>query len=54
MFLHGGFLHIAGNMLYLWIFGNNVEDAIGRIRFIFFYLLCGAVAAYAHAFANRD
>ena len=52
MFLHGGFLHIAGNMLYLWIFGNNVEDATGRIRFIFFYLLCGILAAYAHAYMN--
>ena len=53
MFLHGGFLHIAGNMLYLWIFGNNVEDAMGRMRFTLFYVLCGIFAAYAHAFANR-
>ena len=53
MFVHGGFLHVAGNMLYLWIFGNNVEDATGRVRFLFFYLLCGAAAAYAHALANR-
>jgi membrane associated rhomboid family serine protease len=53
MFLHGGLLHIAGNMLYLWIFGNNVEDAMGRMRFLLFYLLCGLFAAYAHAFANR-
>ena len=52
MFLHGGFLHIAGNMLYLWIFGNNVEDATGRIRFILFYLLCGLCAAYVHAVMN--
>lgn len=52
MFMHGGFLHIAGNMLYLWIFGNNVEDATGRIRFIIFYLLCGLCAAYAHALMN--
>ena len=52
MFLHGGILHIAGNMLYLWIFGNNVEDSMGRIRFIFFYLLCGIFAAYSHALAN--
>ncbi|MGE5750885.1 MAG: rhomboid family intramembrane serine protease [Nitrospirota bacterium] len=52
MFLHGGFLHIAGNMLYLWIFGNNVEDAMGRIRFIIFYFLCGIIAAYTHALAN--
>ena len=52
MFLHGGFLHIAGNMLYLWIFGNNVEDSMGRIRFIAFYFLCGVIAAYTHAIAN--
>lgn len=54
MFLHGGWLHISGNMLYLWIFGNNVEDATGRVRFIVFYLLCGLFAAYAHAFMNRS
>jgi membrane associated rhomboid family serine protease len=45
MFLHGGFLHLAGNMLYLWIFGNNIEDALGHTRFIFFYLVSGLVAA---------
>src|SRR5690349_16744982 len=44
MFLHGGFMHIAGNMLFLWIFGNNVEDAVGRGRFLLFYLLCGTAA----------
>jgi membrane associated rhomboid family serine protease len=54
MFLHGGWLHIAGNMLYLWIFGNNVEDATGRVRFIFFYALCGLFAAYTHAFMNQS
>jgi membrane associated rhomboid family serine protease len=54
MFLHGGWLHIAGNMLYLWIFGNNVEDATGRVRFIIFYVLCGLFAAYAHAFMNQS
>lgn len=53
MFMHGGFLHIAGNMLYLWIFGNNVEDASGRFRFAVFYLLCGIAAAYAHAVIHR-
>ncbi len=52
MFLHGGILHVAGNMLYLWIFGNNIEDAMGRIRFIVFYLICGSIAAYAHAWLN--
>lgn len=45
MFLHGGILHVAGNMLYLWIFGNNVEDSMGRFRFLLFYLLAGLVAA---------
>jgi membrane associated rhomboid family serine protease len=54
MFLHGGLLHIAGNMLYLWIFGNNVEDSMGRLRFVLFYLLCGSFAAYAHALMNRS
>jgi membrane associated rhomboid family serine protease len=54
MFLHGGALHITGNMLYLWIFGNNVEDAMSRIRFIIFYTLCGLLAAYAHAIMNSS
>ena len=45
MFLHGGFFHIAGNMLYLWIFGDNVEDSMGALKFIIFYLLCGTIAA---------
>ncbi len=54
MFLHGGIPHIAGNMLYLWIFGNNIEDAMGRLRFILFYLVCGTVAAMTHAFANTS
>ncbi|OGW54079.1 MAG: rhomboid family intramembrane serine protease [Nitrospirae bacterium RBG_19FT_COMBO_55_12] len=52
MFLHGGSLHIAGNMLYLWIFGNNIEDAMGRMRFVFFYLLSGVAAAFSHALSN--
>lgn len=47
MFMHGGFLHIAGNMLYLWIFGNNIEDALGKVRFLLFYLVCGLIAALA-------
>jgi len=46
-FLHGGWLHLGGNMLYLWIFGNNVEDAMGHLGFLAFYLLCGAAAALA-------
>jgi len=49
MFLHGGWLHLIGNALYLWIFGDNVEDALGHVRFIVFYLVCGAVAALAQA-----
>ena len=49
MFLHAGFLHIGFNMLFLWIFGNNVEDAMGRGRFLLFYLLAGLVASYAQA-----
>jgi membrane associated rhomboid family serine protease len=49
MFMHGGILHIAGNMLYFWIFGNNIEDELGHVRFIVFYLFCGVVAAYSYA-----
>lgn len=45
MFLHGGILHVGGNMLYLWIFGNNIEDTIGHVRFVAFYLCAGLVAA---------
>jgi membrane associated rhomboid family serine protease len=52
MFMHGGILHIAGNMLYLWIFGNNIEDKLGHYKFIIFYLLGGVVAAYAHAISS--
>ncbi|MGQ9368560.1 rhomboid family intramembrane serine protease [Azospirillum sp. ST 5-10] len=51
LFLHGGFLHLGGNMLYLWIFGNNVEDSMGRGRFVLFYLLCGVAAALAQSLA---
>jgi len=47
MFLHGGWLHIIFNMLFLWIFGNNVEDAMGRVKFLIFYLLCGLAASAA-------
>ena len=52
MFLHGGFLHIGGNMLYLWIFGNNVEDAMGHLRFVAFYLISGVAAALTLAAIN--
>lgn len=49
MFLHGGWLHLISNMLYLWVFANNVEDAMGHLRFVAFYLLCGVIAAFTHA-----
>jgi len=52
MFLHGGWLHIIGNMLYLWIFGDNVEDRMGHWKFLLFYLLCGVASAYAHLYTN--
>lgn len=52
MFMHGGLFHIAGNMLYLWIFGNNIEDKLGHIRFTIFYLLSGITAAYSHAITS--
>jgi membrane associated rhomboid family serine protease len=54
MFLHGGWLHLLGNMLFLWVFGNNIEDRLGRIRFALFYLLCGYAAAYAYAAVNAN
>jgi membrane associated rhomboid family serine protease len=54
MFLHGSLLHLAGNMLYLWIFGDNIEDRMGRARFILFYLICGAAAALAQALPDAD
>jgi membrane associated rhomboid family serine protease len=52
MFLHGGFMHLAGNMLFLWVFGNNIEDVCGHARFLAFYLACGVVAAFAQALPN--
>jgi len=52
MFMHGGLLHLATNMLYLWIFGNNIEDKLGHVRFIIFYLLCGVAASYGHAITD--
>ena len=54
MFLHGGFLHIAGNMLYLWVFGNNIEDRMGPVPFLVFYLAAGVVAAYAQVLPDPD
>ena len=52
MFLHGGWVHLLGNMLYLWIFGDNIEDKLGHARFIVFYLLCGIGAAVGQIAAN--
>jgi membrane associated rhomboid family serine protease len=52
MFLHAGFLHLAGNMWFLWIFGNNIEDAMGHVRFVSFYLLCGVAAVFAQVLPN--
>src|SRR5512133_3257670 len=52
MFLHGGWVHLIGNMLFLWVFGDNVEDAMGHGRFLVFYLLCGAAGGMAHTLAN--
>ena len=49
MFLHGGFMHLAGNMLYLWIFGDNIEDILGKPVFLVFYFICGIVAALSQA-----
>ena len=54
MFLHGSWLHLGGNMLFLWIFGDNVEDAMGHIRFLIFYLVCGVAAALVHVYFNLD
>ena len=52
MFMHGSILHLGSNMLYLWIFGNNIEDKLGYVKFILFYILCGVAAAYSHAITN--
>lgn len=52
MFLHGGWLHLGGNMLYLWIFGDNVEDRLGHVKYVIFYFACGIAATFAHAFMN--
>jgi len=52
MFLHGSWMHLLGNMWFLWIFGNNIEDSMGRLRFIVFYLLCGLAAAVGQVVTN--
>ncbi len=54
MFLHGGWMHLIGNMLYLWIFGDNVEDSMGHFRFLLFYLLCGIAAVFAQALPDPN
>jgi membrane associated rhomboid family serine protease len=54
MFIHGGLLHLAGNMLYLWIFGNSIEDYLGRFRYLLFYLFCGVAAALTHTAVFPD
>ncbi len=54
MFMHGGFMHLGGNMLFLWIFGDNVEEAMGHVKYLLFYLICGAAAALAQIFMNLD
>ena len=54
MFMHGGWFHIAGNMLFLWIFGDNVEDAMGHVRYAVFYFLCGVLAALTHGLSDAN
>jgi membrane associated rhomboid family serine protease len=48
MFLHGGWMHVLGNCLFLWVFGNNIEDSMGHLRFLVFYIVCGLIAAVTH------
>ena len=52
MFLHGSWMHLIGNMAYLWIFGNNIEDYLGHIKFLIFYLICGICASLIHVFSD--
>jgi membrane associated rhomboid family serine protease len=54
MFLHAGIWHLGGNMLYLWIFGNNIEDVLGKFRFVLFYFVCGTLAAFGHIATDLD
>ena len=54
MFLHGGWMHVIGNMWYLWIFGNNVEDKLGHFRFLIFYLLSGLIASFTYVATNAN
>lgn len=54
MFLHGGWLHLIGNMWFLWVFGNNIEDSMGHFRYLVFYLVCGILAALVHIYSEPD
>jgi len=54
LFVHGGFMHLAGNMLFLWVFGDNIEYAIGHINYFFFYIFCGVIAAFTQVFIEPD
>lgn len=54
LFLHGGFVHLAGNMIYLWVFGGAIEDAMGRVRYFLFYIACGAAGSLAHTLLFPD
>jgi membrane associated rhomboid family serine protease len=54
MFLHGNFMHLLGNMVFLWVFGDNVEDAMGHVRFLFFYMICGIFAGVTHAMISSQ
>lgn len=54
MFMHGGWMHLIGNMVFFWVFGNNIEDAMGHTRFAIFYLICGVAAAAAQTFLNQN
>ncbi len=54
MFLHGSWMHLIANMIFLWVFGDNIEDALGHLKFLFFYLACGVAAGYAHAFMDAQ
>lgn len=54
LFLHGGLVHLLGNMLFLWVFGDNVEDSMGHLRFAVFFIVCGVLAAFGHALMNLD
>ena len=54
MFMHGGWIHLLSNMLYLWIFGDNIEDRLGHLRYLSFYVLCGLIASLFHIFTNLN